>query len=229
MATKRRVSRLSPERRRADIMTAAREVFSEKGFNEAVMSEIAERAGVVEGSIYRYFKNKRDLLFCVSESWFEEMISTDEPTLAAVTGTWNRLRFIIHRHLMAIKTHPDLSRLVFQHLRPDPEYRKTKLFALNKAYTNRVVELVREGVENGEIRPDVSPSLVRDMIFGAIEHRTWAYLRNEGGYDPDTLADQLTDLVSFGLRKKDQTDEIARAVEMLEGAIARLQPAAGAS
>lgn len=224
MANKRRVNRLSPERRRADIMMSAREVFSEKGFNEAVMSDIADRAGVVEGSIYRYFKNKRDLLFCVSEAWFEEMISADEQTLAAVTGTWNRLRFIIHRHLVAIKTNPDLSRLVFQHLRPDPDYRNTNLFALNKAYTNRVVEVVREGMEKREIRADISPSLVRDMVFGAIEHRTWAYLRDEGGYDPDILADQMTDLAAFGLKRKDQTDEIARAIEMLEGAIDRLQP-----
>ncbi len=56
---KRRVFRLSREKRVADIMAAARDVFREKGHGDALLSEIAERANVVEGSIYRYFDNKR--------------------------------------------------------------------------------------------------------------------------------------------------------------------------
>ena len=223
MATKRRASRLSPEQRTADIMAAARAVFAEKGFNDTVISEIADRAGVVEGSIYRYFRNKRELMFRVAEDWFEEMISTDEPTLAAVRGTWNRLRFIIHRHLTSIRSQPDLSRLVFQHLRPDPGYRDTRLFALHQSYTSRLTSLVQEGIEAGDIRADLSPALVRDMIYGCIEHRTWAFLREEGDFDPDALADQVTDLVRHGLQTRDEPSGLDEALARLEHAVDRLE------
>ena len=121
-------ARLSPEQRTADILEAAQAVFAERGFNDAVMSEIAERAGVVEGSIYRYFRNKRDLMFRMAEAWFEDMIEGDETMLGAISGARNRLRFIVHRHLRSIHDYPDLSRLVFQHLRPETDYRDTKLF-----------------------------------------------------------------------------------------------------
>src|SRR5690606_5537130 len=46
-ATKRQVNRLPPEQRIADIMRSAREVFTEKGYSESLISDIAERAGVV--------------------------------------------------------------------------------------------------------------------------------------------------------------------------------------
>lgn len=218
--TKRCASRQSPEKRTADILVAAHEVFAERGFNDTVMSEIAERAGVVEGSIYRYFRNKRDLMFRMAEAWFEDMIADDADTLVAISGTRNRLRFVIHRHLMSIHAQPDMSRLVFQHLRPEPDYRETRLFALNRAYTARVIEVIEAGIAAGEVRPGVSPALVRDVIFGSIEHRTWAFLRNEGEFDADRLADQVLDLVWTGLQTPQevltQTDILRRIEHLLD-------------
>ena len=62
MPGRRQAVRLPRQQRVAEIMRAARAVFIEKGYEEALLSDIAERADVVEGSIYRYFENKRDLL-----------------------------------------------------------------------------------------------------------------------------------------------------------------------
>jgi TetR/AcrR family transcriptional regulator, fatty acid metabolism regulator protein len=56
-------------------MDAAREVFEEKGYDGALISDIAERAQVVEGTIYRYFENKRALLTSVVERWYAGMLS----------------------------------------------------------------------------------------------------------------------------------------------------------
>lgn len=197
--TKRQVNRLPPERRIADIMKAAREVFTEKGYSDSLISDIAERAGVVEGTIYRYFENKRDLLQRVAEEWFVEMMQSTEEGFGAVKGEWNRIHFIIYHHLVSIQRDPGLSRLVFQELRPDPQYRTTRLFELNKEYTKRIIDVVRDGKESGVFRADVSPSLVRDMVYGTIEHRTWAFLRNEGDFDAETSAQEITDIVYAGL------------------------------
>lgn len=223
MTTKRRASRLSPEKRTADILVAARQVLAERGYSETIMADIAERAGIVEGSIYRYFRNKRDLMFQMSEDWFEEMIASDEATLQAIPGARNRLRFIVHRHLISIQREPDLSRLVFQHLRPDSDYRETRLFALNRSYTARVTRAIQAGIEANEVRPDLSPSLVRDVIFGSVEHRTWAFLRGEGDFDSEQIADELVDMVWRGLAAKNTgtdlpttLDRLERAVEILE-------------
>jgi TetR/AcrR family fatty acid metabolism transcriptional regulator len=199
VAPRRQVNRLPPERRIADIMLAAKQVFAEKGYNDALISDIAERAGVVEGSIYRFFTNKRDLLVQVVENWYDGLLFEESKQFGGVRGTWNRIRFIVHQHLVTIKREPALSRLVFQELRPDPGYRKTRLFQLNQAYTHRIVDVVGEAVTTGEFRNDVSPHLVRDMIYGCIEHRTWAFLRNEGDFDSDETADDITDVVYRGL------------------------------
>jgi AcrR family transcriptional regulator len=215
---------LPAERRILDIMLAARAVFTEKGYNDALISDIAERAGVVEGSIYRFFTNKRDLLVRVVEHWYEEMLAHDDEQFASVRGTWNRIRFIVHHHLMSIRRDPALSRLVFQELRPDPSYRKTRLFQLNQAYTHRLVEVIKAAASEGEMRDDVSPTLVRDMVYGCIEHRTWAFLRNEGDFDMDKTADGIADIVYRGLvAQKPADDPVSDALSRIEKAAARLE------
>lgn len=221
MTTKRRASRLSPEERTSGILEAARAVFAERGFSDTVMSEIAERAGVVEGSIYRYFRNKRELLFRMAEEWFEEMITGDETTLRAISGSRNQLRFIVHRHLQSIHDHPDLSRLVLQHLRPEPDYRDTRLFRLNREYAARVVDVVSRGIASGEIRQGVSPSLVRDIIFGSIEHRSWAFLRDEGDFDVGRLADEVLNLVWEGLAAAPREQDVRDILRRIEGHLSR--------
>jgi TetR/AcrR family transcriptional regulator, fatty acid metabolism regulator protein len=230
---RRQVNRLPPERRVADILLAAKLVFLDRGYNEALISDIAERAGVVEGSIYRFFQNKRDLMIKMVEHWYEDLLAHDEPQLQGVRGTWNRIRFMVHHHLATIRREPALSRLVFQELRPDPEYRNMRLFQLNQAYTHRIVDIVKAAMASGEFRSDVPASLVRDMIYGAVEHRTWAFLRNEGDFNTEETADGITELIYRGLANSAKAEPLAKATLRLEAVAERLEaltktaPAAG--
>lgn len=223
---RRQVFRLSRERRVADIMAAARDVFREKGYEDAPMSDIAVRANVVEGSIYRYFENKRDLLVKVIEDWYEAMLADYDQQLSGIRGTRNRLRFMIWRHLKTIHEEPALCDLMFQFLRTGRDYSHTTVYELNKQYTRRTLDIIKEGIAAGELRGDVALRLVRDMIYGCIEHHTWAYLRGEGQFDPDATADAIVDLVLSGLqvRRATQSPDLA---DRLEKAIDRLESLAG--
>ena len=196
---RRRVHRLPPEQRIADIMKMAHRVFCEKGYSEAVISEIAQRLGVVEGTIYRYFPSKRDLLIEVAGDWYEHMLSDYDRQLQGLRGTWNRLRFMVWRHLMVIHDEPAMCRLIMGELRVWPEYRKTPVYELNRAYTQRTLSIIEDGIATGEFRSDVPLQIVRDMIYGGVEHHTWAYLRGVGDFSPDEAADSIVDIIYRGL------------------------------
>lgn len=224
-ATKRRqVSRLSRERRIDDIMAAGREVFREKGYEDAPLSDIAEKANVVEGSIYRYFENKRDLLVKVIEDWYMVMLADYQEQLSGISGTRNRLRYMIWRHLKTIHEEPALCNLMFRYLRSGNDYSQTVVYELNRNYTRQTLDIIREGINKGELRNDVSLRLVRDMIYGCVEHRTWAYLRGEGDFDIETTANEVVELVLSGLEVRSAasganagiSERLERAVEKLE-------------
>ena len=107
--------RLSQERRVADIMSAARRVIAERGYENALMSEIAEQAGIVEGSLYRYFENKRDLLTKVAGKYqpFDELpvaqfMTPNPETLppsASVAYALNKMSVDGYRHIPIVDEH----------------------------------------------------------------------------------------------------------------------------
>jgi AcrR family transcriptional regulator len=194
-------------------------VIAERGYENALMSEIADRAGIVEGTLYRYFENKRDLLTKVVDDWFEEVLSSDS-NLTSIRGTWNRLRHLTWRALQAIRSQPALSRYMLLEIRRDPDYRHTRSFKLNRRFTAEVSEVFESAVASGEFRSDVSPALLRDMVFGCIEHSTWKFLRGEGDFAIDEVADGIATVIMRGM-----TAETDPAPGRLQEVAARLEKA----
>jgi AcrR family transcriptional regulator len=85
MATIQPIPRRERERlmRRKEIIDAAREVFARKGFNEATLDDVAERAEFGKGTLYNYFPNKEALFLSVIEDCFETMKGIAEEAFAA--------------------------------------------------------------------------------------------------------------------------------------------------
>jgi AcrR family transcriptional regulator len=222
---RRQIYRLPRAQRVADIMETARIVFCEKGYTDAVIAEIAERVGIVEGTIYRYFTGKRDLLIKVVEHWYEEMLSDYGQQLQGIRGTWNRLRFMIWRHLTVIHDDPAMIRLIFNELRSGPDYRGTAVFELNREYTQLTLAIVQDAMETGEFRAGIPLRVVRDMIYGGIEHHAWAFLRGDGDFSPAESADAITDIIYHGLANPAiaASDATGRTLRRLEDVADRLE------
>jgi TetR/AcrR family transcriptional regulator, fatty acid metabolism regulator protein len=223
-AARRRVARRPRDERVADIMREARRMFCERGYADSSTADIAARAGVVEGTLYRYFPSKRHLLLRVVEAFYEDIFADYERELQGVRGTWNRLRFLVWKHLSVLHGEPAMCRLIVHELRPSPEYRRSSVYRLNQRYTEHALAVVREGIASGELEARVPLRIVRDMIFGGTEHHTWAYLRGEGQFSPEEAADALTDLIYQGLaRAARPRGAVDASVRRLEQTVARLE------
>ncbi len=211
--------RLAFDERFTTILAAARVVLADKGYEKTVIADIARQAGIVEGTIYRYFKNKRDLLVKVAEIWFGEKLSEDSH-LASIPGTRNKLRHLAIRTLSIIRSDPVLSRFLLIELRPDPSYRTSPFFELNRRFTHEIVEVCRQAIDRREFRSGVSPALLRDMFFGCIEHQTWAFLRHEGDFSVEKVADGIVDVIYRGMMavssEPSDLEVLAARVERIE-------------
>jgi AcrR family transcriptional regulator len=218
-------SRLSREERAADILKHARIVFCEKGYNDTLVSEVAERAGVVEGSVFHYFPTKRELLIKAVEQWYTGLIWDYDHRLESITGTWNRLRFMIWGHLNVMHEEPEMTKLIIEEIRPGPEYRDTAIFELNRNYTRRTLGIIEEAVAAGEFRADVPNAVIRAMIYGGVEHYAFGFLRGVGDFSPDEAADAITDLVYRGLANEGVTQAhlLSEPISQIEAGLSRLK------
>jgi AcrR family transcriptional regulator len=220
-ATSRRLPR---DQRMATIMQTARAVLRERGSEQFLTSEVAERCGVSEGTIYKYFATKRELLIQVAEAWFEEFLVEEQPS-SRERPLRDRLLRVVWHNLSLIRRERALTRFVLMELRSDPNYRTMRIYELNRRIAAQVMDVVEDGVKRGELRDDVPLKLIRDMIFGAIEHQTWAYLRGEGDFSAEDSAEGITDIVYRGIAKQSQSSP-ARMPARMDNTLARIERAA---
>ncbi|NGY06355.1 TetR/AcrR family transcriptional regulator [Solimonas terrae] len=216
MIARPQAARMTRDERVADILQAARDVFCEKGYEPTAVSEIAARIGVVEGTIYKYFASKRELLLKVLEHWYEEMFGDYARDLAAIKGARARLHLLIWRHLRSVRDYPLLCRLMFREVHGESDYHGSGLHAMNRQYTQFLIDVIEEGRASGEFRTDLPTALLRDMVYGATEHHSWPYLRKSAAVraergaasghvtlDIDVLAEQITSILCDGISRRD--------------------------
>lgn len=194
-----RGARLARADRMDGILDAAQAVFCEKGYDDAVVAEIAARLGVVEGTVFKYFPTKRELLVRVLERWYLRMSTDYSADLAGVEGARARLRLLVWRHLRSLRDNPQLCRLMFREVRAGADYRGSRLHELNRTYTGLLTAVIEDGVKAGEFRAGLPVRLIRDMVFGGIEHHAWNYLQGRGRLDVDAVTKGIMVILDRGL------------------------------
>ena len=122
MKRKRRKERITKERRQ-QILDAAYEVFTSKGFALSTTAEIASTAGIAEGTIYNYFDNKRDLFTELLKSHIlsDPLASMIESPLAF---DMHMLPDIIENRLSVFFDNAEVLLLLLSEIQRDPELHK---------------------------------------------------------------------------------------------------------
>ena len=214
-----RLPRRRKSARRSEILAAAREVFAARAYGEASISDIAARAGCVEGTIYTYFRNKRELFDAVLESFFDALIEDIGPRFASIQGTRDRLRFLVARHLQISLDDPGVGMMVVRESRGHGAYFGSKLHALNRRYSRFLLQTLTDGVARGELRPDLDTALARDLLFGGLEHWTFNERGRQRAFDPARVADSIVGMLIEGwsVNPPDAPiEQLAKRIDRLE-------------
>src|SRR5689334_17559802 len=108
--------------KRERILDAAEVVFAQHGFFAARVSEIAKEAGVADGTIYLYFKNKDDLLISLFESRMERVNGYLAAKVAPHTAPLDKLHAFIGAYLALVKEQPAAAEVLTVELRQSAKF-----------------------------------------------------------------------------------------------------------
>ncbi len=184
------------------ILDAAIDVFAEKGFHHARISDIAARAEVADGTIYLYFRNKDELLITIFEEKMGILIAGLKGALEGVDDPLERIRVFARYHFKQVKDNEALAEVLQIELRLSnkflKEYRPTQLWE----YLNVFAGIVREGQERGIIRP-VDPFASMWAFFGALDEiaMQWVLANKERKqrFSLDASAEAVADIFVRGM------------------------------
>jgi AcrR family transcriptional regulator len=150
------------EQRRSQILKAAFEIFSKKGYNATKVSEVAARAGVSQGTIYWYFDSKEDLLTQSLISFFEEMSQGMIESLDQFPTATEKLRSLADTLENFIRSAEGLF-IIFLEFWASSSQREEvgKIWSdILVQYKDFLSNIIQEGIQNGEFRPVDAEGLV---------------------------------------------------------------------
>jgi len=179
LPARRAPSSVKSGQRIRDILLVARQVFSERGYASATTIEMARRLGVSEATVFTYFSGKRDLCVRVICDWYDEIIAEIEAALPHITGTREKLFFLIRTHLYRLMIDgPGLCALILSEGRAKDDTFGDEIVQLQRRYTAPLMQVLSDGVAAGDIRNDLPLSLLRSSIYGPMERNQ----QENGGY-----------------------------------------------
>ena len=181
------------------ILDAAEQVLVRVGYAEASVGEVARLAGISDGLIYRYFEGKRDLRDQVLARFYGRLLAEAQAAIAACKTFHERLQA-----LSAFRDDPALCRLFIAEVRVAADYPGSPLQDLNRRYTSLLLRILRQGVLEGAVSAQLDVRLVRDMLYGGMEHVMWRSVSGRGANalgpaDVPGTARDIVRLLTLGL------------------------------
>ncbi|WP_010288208.1 TetR/AcrR family transcriptional regulator [Kurthia massiliensis] len=182
------------------IIDAAVIVIAENGYHQAQVSKIAKQAGVADGTIYLYFKNKEDILISVFEEKMAVFIDRLQPIIDADLSAAEKLKLMINSHFKVQTDNKHLGIVTQLELRQSNKEVRAKINAILKGYLDQIDQILQEGVDTGEFKADMDIRLARQCIFGTIDEVTTSWVMKDQKFDLLALTPNVYELLLNGIK-----------------------------
>ncbi|MDA7027149.1 TetR/AcrR family transcriptional regulator [Bacillus sp. CLL-7-23] len=180
------------------IIDAAVIVIAEKGYHQAQVSKIAKQAGVADGTIYLYFKNKEDILISLFKEKMGQFIEQMNEEMKVKNSATEKLSLFIKKHFQLLSGDRHLAIVTQLELRQSNLDLRLKINEILKSYLMILEDIITEGKETGEFRRTLDVRLAKQMIFGTIDETVTTWVMNDQKYDLPQLADSIHELLIHG-------------------------------
>ena len=189
--------------RRADILSAAEKVFAAKGFYGSSMDEIAKRAEFGTGSLYKYFKGKKDLYFSLINEKVEEVTRLVRAELGKDKPLIDKIESMLHLQLSFIQRNRDFFKI---YISERNRFEWTIKDDLGKGvhekfvgYIRDLEEVMRQGIERGQFKA-MDPRDMAHGLVGIVNSFVFEWIMSPRAYSLVSKASVIVDIFFQGVR-----------------------------
>ncbi len=164
-----------PGDKRQKIMDAVEQLFTSRRFHEITLDNVAQKAGVGKGTIYRYFHDKDDLFFQTAISGFDELcgllrrkVSGDAPFGDQLLSACTQIgAFFQDRKELFRMIQTDENRMYWE-----KESIRERWMAKRQNLIDALTQIIRKGAAEEKIRTDIPPDILAKFLLGMLRTRT---------------------------------------------------------
>ncbi len=182
---------------RDQILSAAAQIFRQKGYHAATMQDIADAVQIRKASLYYHVTSKQEILNELLDQAMDLLIEGMQEILKQPLSAEDRLRLAIETYLQALAEHPDLGTVLLLEYRSLDSAFRTHHQPRRDHFEGLWRELIGQAAEHGTFHT-ADASITAKALLGAIN---WSiiWFRPDGRLPADQVAGQIADLVLHGL------------------------------
>ncbi len=195
-------NRIEKNHKYHQILEAAVKVFARQGFHQSTVAEIAKEAGVADGTIYLYFKNKDDILVQFFSYRAKQVFESFREEVDRAQTSLDKLRNVVRRHLAEFQRDRDGAVVYQVETHQNSRLAEAQIREMSQMYRDLISEIVEQGQQEGAIRKDLYVGLVKRFIIGAVDEVINTWLHSDEEYDLVSMADPLVELFIKGIGQR---------------------------
>lgn len=184
------------------ILNAAEKFFVARGFEETKISDIASAVGISDGAIYKHFKSKEELLLAIPQKRSPEISQQNIRDVRSIEGAERKLRKLIWNYLEFLTVNKDYSYILLFDLRSNRSFYEQENKKRVLAFAAHYKHVIVEGQRNKEFRPNICPTLILKMIFGAVDLLVISWLINAQREKPIDLFEPFCDFLIHAIANR---------------------------
>ena len=186
------------EERWAELIEVATQVFYEKGYDGASLQDIADRLGMLKGSLYYYIQSKEDLLFDVISSVHRDGLAVIRSRAEVEGDPLRRLESVIVGHVEHTCRNLVPTAVFLHELSALPAERRAEVLGSEHAYQGVFRDLIEQAQARGDVRADLDPRLAALSVLGSTN---WVYrwFRPGGAFSPEQIGAELAEMSIRGI------------------------------
>jgi len=194
------MARPSDGNKKERIMDAAVVEIAHRGFHATTVARIAKRAGVADGTIYLYFKNKEEILFSLFDRAMGRFIDVGREMLEKPASATDKLRRIIDLHLTLVGEDRDQAIITQVELRHSLHFMDQLSRAQVGQYLGHIGQVVAQGQKDGEFREELDPVFVSKAIFGVLDEMATDWVLSHRNTRLEGKSGAVADFLLAGLQ-----------------------------
>ncbi|MFC2948596.1 TetR/AcrR family transcriptional regulator [Virgibacillus sediminis] len=181
------------------IIEAAVQVIAENGYHASQVSKIAKKAGVADGTIYLYFKNKEDVLISVFTEKMGQFINRITESIEKKGNASDKLLALIDMHFRQLSEDRYLAIVTQLELRQSKAELRLQINKVLHPYLKVIDQVIEEGMQEGVFPRDLNVRLVRQMVFGTLDEVVTNWVMKDQKYNLVAQAPDVHALLTKGL------------------------------
>lgn len=190
-----------------NIIAAASSLFAENGYAATSTSEIAQKAGVAEGTIFRHYKNKKELLISIVTPMMVEFIAPilKDDIYKVIDQEFvhfeDFIKAMIQNRIHFMKNNITLLRILMQELPFHPELKEQFITHIGKDIFAKVKKVIIYYQDKGQIVADLPPAtILRSLASNIISYILFRYIiLPEAEWDDEQEVEHLIRMLKHGV------------------------------